>query len=110
MSTERVIFPSLNNKLDFSGETEAHKLIHVKLDVLSAFIIEAKADASKFHAAQMKNMMEELREPLVGRLSSASRLFDTHRRDKCSMRTSTRKLSTLRLKGSKFSVARSSWI
>lgn len=66
---ELIVFPFLNQNLDFSGEIEAHKTIHAALDELLPFIRKAKAQPSTFDSIKMKQMMEHLREPLV-------RLFD----------------------------------
>lgn len=72
-SIERIYFPFLNKKLDFSGEASAHKVIHEKLDQLFEYVTASEKDESHFYAAQMKSMMEELRQPLVN--LSADRMW-----------------------------------
>jgi len=69
-SEEHVVFPFLNQKLDFSDEIKAHKVIHEGLDDLLAFIKEARADRNKFDAERMKSMMTSLREPLFDHLDA----------------------------------------
>jgi hypothetical protein len=51
--------------MDFAGEAEQHKVIHDRLDDLSAMLLEARADVSKFDAENMKATMTALKEPLV---------------------------------------------
>ncbi|KAG6907939.1 hypothetical protein DXG01_006797 [Tephrocybe rancida] len=67
-SEEEVVFPFLNQKMDFSGEKAQHEIIHANLDRLLALIIDAKADPSKFDAAALKDLMAEFREPLYTHL------------------------------------------
>jgi hypothetical protein len=98
---EKVVFPFLNQKLDFSHEIEQHKTIHAGVDELLPFIRAAKADPAKFDAPRMKEMMQALRGPLVS-LPPRCRRVPV---DKCSgsINTSTKKSSTSPLKTSKCS-------
>lgn len=59
------MFPFLQQKLDFSGEIEQHKVIHAGLDELLPYIRSSKADTSTFDALKLKDMMSKLRDPLV---------------------------------------------
>lgn len=51
--------------MDFSGEAAEHKVIHDILEELIASINAAKEDHSKFKPAEMKELMEKFRGPLV---------------------------------------------
>lgn len=63
---EEVVFPFLNQKMDFSGEKAQHELIHTNLDKILSWILAARVDPTKFDAIALKNMMDEFKEPLVG--------------------------------------------
>ncbi|KAG6901359.1 hypothetical protein C0995_012972 [Termitomyces sp. Mi166 len=67
-SEEEVVFPFLNQKMDFSGEKMQHELIHASLDRILGLIVAAQADPAKFDAVALKNMMTELKEPLYTHL------------------------------------------
>jgi len=67
-SEEAIVFPFLQQKLDFTGELEQHKIIHAGLDELLPYIRSAKTDTSKFDALQLKNMMLKIRDPLFQHL------------------------------------------
>jgi hypothetical protein len=58
------VFPFLNQKLDFSEEKEAHRVIHHHLDGLLESIQAAKADPSKFDAPALKTAMVDFKPPL----------------------------------------------
>jgi len=60
-----VVFPFLNTKMDFSGEAEAHKVIHTGIDEIIEYIDEFCEDTSKFHAERLKALMVKLKDPLV---------------------------------------------
>jgi hypothetical protein len=62
---EIVVFPFLNQKLDFSHEIEQHKVIHAGVDEVIASIRAAKADPTKFDPSHVKDLMQKLREPLA---------------------------------------------
>lgn len=51
--------------MDFSGETEQHRVIHYSLEDLHTMIKEAQTDLSKFDVEKMKMQMIALKEPLV---------------------------------------------
>jgi len=61
---EQVVFPFLNQKLDFSEEAEAHKVIHDALDKLYAMVEEGRNSPNSFDSKKLKELMEGLREPL----------------------------------------------
>ncbi|KAJ7758202.1 hypothetical protein DFH07DRAFT_741888 [Mycena maculata] len=65
---EEVVFPFLNRKMNFSAEQEQHKFIHSTLDVLNGKLRAAKADPSKFNAAELKQTLTDFREPLYNHL------------------------------------------
>ncbi|KAG6847786.1 hypothetical protein H0H93_006002 [Arthromyces matolae] len=67
-SEEEVVFPFLNQKMDFSGEKAQHEVIHANLDKLLAVIVGAKTDPTKFDAASLKALMDEFKEPLYTHL------------------------------------------
>ncbi|KAG5636307.1 hypothetical protein H0H81_008478 [Sphagnurus paluster] len=67
-SEEEVVFPFLNQKMDFTGEAEQHKVIHENLDRILAMIAEANGDHSKFDAAKLKALMAEFKGPLFTHL------------------------------------------
>jgi len=67
-SEEEIVFPFLQQKLDFGGEIEQHKVIHAGLEELLPYIRSAKADASKFDALKLKDMMSKLRDSLFQHL------------------------------------------
>jgi hypothetical protein len=62
---EQVVFPFLNQKLDFSSEAEQHRVIHTHLDSLLASFRKAKEDPTTFNAPLLKERMIAFREPLV---------------------------------------------
>jgi hypothetical protein len=76
-TSEKLVFPFLNQKLDFSQEVEQHKIIHGWLDAVIDFIRAAEADQSKFDATKLKRLMDALRDPLARRSLSCSPL-DCH--------------------------------
>lgn len=63
--SEEIVFPFLNEKLDFSGEMEAHKVVHHGLDEILAYIGTVSSGSSTFDAAHLKGLMTQLRDPLV---------------------------------------------
>ncbi|EIN08723.1 hypothetical protein PUNSTDRAFT_102186 [Punctularia strigosozonata HHB-11173 SS5] len=65
---EEVVFPFLNRKLDFSQEQEQHKLIHSSLQTLTEKLTAAKADPSKFDAAELKAIVTGFKDPLYQHL------------------------------------------
>ncbi|KAF9469573.1 hypothetical protein BDZ94DRAFT_1151020 [Collybia nuda] len=67
-SEEKVVFPFLNQKMDFSGEIEQHKAIHDTLDKILATIHDARTDPSKFDATKMNALMLEFKDPLFSHL------------------------------------------
>ncbi|KAF5385012.1 hypothetical protein D9615_001028 [Tricholomella constricta] len=81
-SEEQVVFPFLNEKMDFSGEREQHEAIHKDLERLLAMLFDAKADPTKFDAAKLRDLMVAFKEPLYTHLDeevdhiSASKLKD----------------------------------
>ena len=64
-----MVFPWLNQKMDFGKEVEAHKHIHHALDTFSAHIAAARSDAAKFEPATLAQILSDLRAPLVRRPS-----------------------------------------
>ncbi|KAJ3555622.1 hypothetical protein NP233_g12163 [Leucocoprinus birnbaumii] len=67
---EEAVFPFLNQKMDFSGEEEAHKAIHAGVDVLEKTLLEAQADNTKFDAAKVKDQIQQLAEHLFPHLDA----------------------------------------
>lgn len=67
-SEEVVVFPFLNQKLDFSNEIEEHKVIHDALDTLYAIIKEGQKSPGKFDSKRLKEHMEGFRTPLIHHL------------------------------------------
>ncbi|CAL1714139.1 unnamed protein product [Somion occarium] len=65
---EKIVFPFLNTKLDFSGEIEQHKAVHAPLKAMVAMIHEAQADLTKFDPQQFKELVVPLRVPLFNHL------------------------------------------
>jgi len=65
---EEVVFPFLNTKMDFSGEAEAHKVIHAALDEITTFVKEVKADISTFNPDTLREKMKKIRDPLFNHL------------------------------------------
>ncbi len=61
------MFPLLNQKLDFSGEQEEHKVVHKFLTEYLGYVREAQTDTSKFDPHKLKDMMNAVHEPLVRR-------------------------------------------
>ena len=64
--------------MDFSHEAAQHKVIHDNLDRIIAFIRDAKADHSKFKSEELKELMENFREPLVRILNGYHLVFKFH--------------------------------
>ena len=62
---EYVVFPFLNQKMDFSGEKTQHGVIHASLEKLFAIIHSARNDSATFNGKQMQELMLSLRGPLV---------------------------------------------
>ncbi len=65
---ELVVFPFLNQKMDFSREEEQHKVIHDTLEKLLAIIQSAKEKPAQFKPDEMRELMVNFKEPLVCRL------------------------------------------
>lgn len=63
---EAVVFPFLNQKMDFASEKEAHEVIFKGITALEIVLKEFKADHAKFDPSQIKKSLEEMKEPLVG--------------------------------------------
>ncbi|PSR83537.1 hypothetical protein PHLCEN_2v5691 [Hermanssonia centrifuga] len=64
-SEELVVFPFLNQKMDFSREEEQHKVIHDTLEKLLAIIQSAKEKPAQFKPDEMRELMVNFKEPLV---------------------------------------------
>lgn len=62
---EEIVFPFLNQKMDFAPEKEAHEVIHKGISDLEAILLEAKADPSKFNPDKIKEFLVQLKGPLV---------------------------------------------
>ncbi|KAF9445419.1 hypothetical protein P691DRAFT_805693 [Macrolepiota fuliginosa MF-IS2] len=69
-SEEEIVFPVLNQKMDFAPEKEAHEAIHNSINELEAILLEAKADHSKFNPEQLREHLIHLKEPLFQHLDS----------------------------------------
>ncbi|KAF5359578.1 hypothetical protein D9756_003160 [Leucocoprinus leucothites] len=67
-SEEEMVFPFLNEKMDFAPEKEAHEVIHKSLSDLEAVLLEAKADTTKFNPSQLKEQLEQMRDTLFSHL------------------------------------------
>ncbi|KAF8079200.1 hypothetical protein FPV67DRAFT_1467856 [Lyophyllum atratum] len=67
-SEEEVVFPFLNERMDFSGEAEQHGVIHESLGKILATILESKADSSKFDGAKLREAMVAFKDPLYTHL------------------------------------------
>ncbi|KAF7795627.1 hypothetical protein EIP86_006792 [Pleurotus ostreatoroseus] len=65
---EHVVFPFLNQKMDFSGEKTQHGVIHASLEKLFAIIHSARNDSATFNGKQMQELMLSLRGPLYTHL------------------------------------------
>lgn len=52
--------------MDFAPEKEAHEVIHKDISDLEALLNAFKADHTKFEPSQIKQLLEQLKEPLVG--------------------------------------------
>lgn len=63
---EVIVFPFLNQKMDFASEKEAHEVIFKGITALETLLKEFKADHAKFDPSQIKKSLEEMKEPLVG--------------------------------------------
>lgn len=66
---EALVFPFLTQKMDFAPEKEAHEVIHKDISDLEALLNAFKADHTKFEPSQIKELLEQLKEPLVGVVS-----------------------------------------
>ena len=64
---ELLVFPFLNQKMDFSEEESAHRAIHDILSSLLAAIHAAQKDHSQFKPEEMRELMSKFRDPLVRR-------------------------------------------
>lgn len=64
---EEIVFPFLNQKMDFGPETEAHEAIHKGISDFEAILLEAKADHSKFNPDHIKEHLIKLKDTLVNR-------------------------------------------
>jgi hypothetical protein len=62
---EEFIFPVLNRQMDFSGEKDAHDVVHDKIDSLEAMLRELQADHSKFNPDHIREHLLATKEPLV---------------------------------------------
>ena len=62
-----MVFPWLNQKMDFGKEVEAHMHIHHALDAFSEHIAAARSDTAKFEPATLVKILNDLRAPLVRR-------------------------------------------
>ncbi|KXN85853.1 hypothetical protein AN958_10751 [Leucoagaricus sp. SymC.cos] len=69
-SEEEIVFPFLNEKMDFASEKEAHEIIHKGISDLGTALLEAKADPSKFSAQKIKQQIEQLQGPLYQHLDA----------------------------------------
>ncbi|GJE85244.1 hypothetical protein PsYK624_013220 [Phanerochaete sordida] len=67
-SEEAVVFPFLNEKMDFAGEVAQHKAVHAVLDELAASLAASEADPAHFDAAALRALMVRFREPLYTHL------------------------------------------
>jgi len=67
-SEEDVLFPFLNQKLDFSTEIEQHVIVAEGLTGIIKFIDESVDNHSAFDATKLKGMMETLAGPLFEHL------------------------------------------
>ncbi|CAL1714138.1 unnamed protein product [Somion occarium] len=65
---EAVVFPFLNQKLDFSKEIEQHKGIHAALATIIATIQLAQAQPARFDAEELKSQLISLRDPMIQHL------------------------------------------
>jgi len=63
---EEIVFPFLNQKMDFTPEKEAHEVIFKGISALVALLEEFKADPTKFDPSQIKASLEQMKQPLVG--------------------------------------------
>ena len=63
--SEAIVFPFLNQKLDFSNEMEQHKGIHDALTKILTSLSEMQATPAKFDVPRLKELMLPLRDPLV---------------------------------------------
>ncbi|KAJ7469702.1 hypothetical protein FB451DRAFT_1255313 [Mycena latifolia] len=66
---EAVLFPFLNQKLDFSAEVEQHLAVAGGLTGIIAYIDATRASPAEFDAGRLKEMMQALHEPLFAHLS-----------------------------------------
>ncbi|KAG6884784.1 hypothetical protein C0993_008345, partial [Termitomyces sp. T159_Od127] len=67
---EQIIFPFLNQNMDFSGEKAQHEIIHTNLDKILSKIAEGKADPTKFDAVALKDIMTEAKDILYSHLDA----------------------------------------
>ncbi|KAK7685706.1 hypothetical protein QCA50_011050 [Cerrena zonata] len=67
-STEAVVFPFLNKKLDFHNEIDQHKVIFSAVEKIIATINLYQADTSAYDPEYLKSLMVPLREPLYEHL------------------------------------------
>ncbi|EKM78145.1 hypothetical protein AGABI1DRAFT_86313 [Agaricus bisporus var. burnettii JB137-S8] len=67
-SEEEIVFPFLNQKMDFEPEKEAHKVIHKGLSDITAIVTQFKADPSKFDPDHLKENLVKLKDPLFEHL------------------------------------------
>lgn len=65
INAEIIVFPFLNQKLDFSSEIAAHEVIHASLDELLPIFRASQLKPDGFDAATVKEMIIKLRDPLV---------------------------------------------
>lgn len=63
--SEEIVFPVLNERLDFSGEIAEHKAIHDALDDIITYIKTVSSKPATFDPTNLKDKMTRLRDPLV---------------------------------------------
>ncbi|KAG5731283.1 hypothetical protein E4T56_gene6521 [Termitomyces sp. T112] len=67
-SEEDIVFPFLNQKMNFSEEKAQHELIHANLDRILSLIVAAKADPTKFDSCALRDIMNDFKETLYTHL------------------------------------------
>ncbi|KAJ6632231.1 hypothetical protein B0H10DRAFT_2159604 [Mycena sp. CBHHK59/15] len=63
-SEEEVLFPFLNQKLDFSTEITQHVVVADGLEAIIKYIDESRSEPSKFEGSTLKELMQKLHDPL----------------------------------------------
>ena len=81
---EAVVFPFLNQKLDFHTEIDQHKVIFSSVEKIIATVTLYQSDLTKYDPEYLKSLMVALRDPLVrpsswlrGPLKEAEYLHET---------------------------------